>query len=626
MKQDSPELLQTDTLYNFRSPDPLKAPVKVNNVTIEMEIDTGAAASVISKRTYKNAWVREARPSLLTTDVLLRTYSGERLNIRGEIKVDVQFRDKQARLNLLVVHGLVLMAASNHSVLFKEELGQIKGVKVKIYVDPKARAIVFQPRPVPYALRARVEEELKRLKATGIIEPVTHSDWAAPVVPVVKRRWALVYLDDILVAGSSEEEHMQLLEIVLAKLENAGIRLKRSKCLFMLPSIQYLDHHISAERISPAEGKKRAVLDAPVPQNIPQLRSFLGLVNYYGKFLHKLADTLDPLHQLLRKHEPWHWGQQQERAFDKTKSQLTSTCILTHFNPEKRLVLSCDASPNGLGAVLAHLFEDGSERPIAFASHSLAPAEKKYSQIEKEGLAIISARELSRLPVEEAPKEVFLHGEMMLTLGALSDEDRPVTVTSIRAWIATDPILAWVKLSIGPWWLARRHQPLWASWHHKNEGPGQRSGLVTRDGLRVGVKVTEVVPVVSTSSQQTIRELRQSDKSIEAKSIKSKPRSDRGQAGPLSDSVHLDTGVEVKRHVDHVRLQGPGQPVEMEETEGSNLEGKGTVLTLYFQPPSRQGNPAPETPTEQEIVDEGAEETPVVQEENVAPCRASSSR
>ena len=74
---------------------------------------------------------------------------------------------------------------------------------------------------------------------------------------------------------------MQLLEMVMAKLENAGIRLKRSKCLFMLPSIQYLGHHISAEGISPAEDKKRAVLDAPVPQNTPQLRSFLGLVNYY---------------------------------------------------------------------------------------------------------------------------------------------------------------------------------------------------------------------------------------------------------------------------------------------------------------------------------------------------------
>ena len=251
-------------------------------------------------------------------------------------------------------------------------------------------------------------------------------------------------------------------------------------------------------------------MDAPVPQNVSQLRSFLGLVNYYGKFLHKLADTLAPLHQLQRKHEPWYWGQQQERAFAKAKSQLTSTCVLTHFDPDKRLVLSCDASPYGLGAVLAHQFEDGSERPIAFASRSLAPAEKKYSQIEKEGLAIIygvkrfhqfflgryfivysdhkplqylfsesrpvpamasariqrwalilsaynyrivyrSAKEqsnadgLSRLPVEEAPKEVLLPGELVLTLRALSNEDCPVTVTSIRAWTAKDPLLARVK-------------------------------------------------------------------------------------------------------------------------------------------------------------------------------------
>jgi hypothetical protein len=115
-----------------------------------MEIDTGAAASVISERTYKNAWVGEARPSLLTTNVLLRTYSGERLNIRGEIKVDVQFRDKKAKLNLLVVVGngpslmgrdwisvlqpnfSVLRSSADgslqslldkHAVLFKEELG-----------------------------------------------------------------------------------------------------------------------------------------------------------------------------------------------------------------------------------------------------------------------------------------------------------------------------------------------------------------------------------------------------------------------------------------------------------------------------------------------------------------------
>eukprot|EP00731_Ephydatia_muelleri_P016035 Em0009g459a len=128
--------------------------------------------------------------------------------------------------------------------------------------------------------------------------------------------------------------------------------------------------------------------EQPWAKNVPQLRSFLGLVNFYGKFLHNLADTLAPLHQLLRKNERWHWGQQQGKAFEKAKSQLTSPCVLTHFDPDKRLVLSCDASPYGLGAVLAHQFEDGSERPVAFASRSLAPAERKYSQIEKEGCGL----------------------------------------------------------------------------------------------------------------------------------------------------------------------------------------------------------------------------------------------
>ena len=82
--------------------------------------------------------------------------------------------------------GCLQSLLGKHSVLFKEELGQIKGVKVKIHVDPKARPLFFKPRPVPYALRARVEEELKRFEAAGIIEPVIHSDWAALVVPVVK--------------------------------------------------------------------------------------------------------------------------------------------------------------------------------------------------------------------------------------------------------------------------------------------------------------------------------------------------------------------------------------------------------------------------------------------------------
>ena len=112
----------------------------------------------------------------------------------------------------------------------------------------------------------------------------------------------------------------------------------------------------------------------------------MGLVNYYRKFL---PNTHSPLYRLLQKNVAWSWGDDHKRAFQTAKSQLTSADLLTHFDPDKKLILSCDASPYGVGAVLAHKLEDGSDRPIAYASRTLAPAERKYPQIEKEGLAVV---------------------------------------------------------------------------------------------------------------------------------------------------------------------------------------------------------------------------------------------
>ena len=92
------------------------------------------------------------------------------------------------------------------------------------------------------------------------------------------------YLDDILVTGTSESEHLQILEQVLTRLEEVGIRLKESKCQFLLPSVEYLGYHISGNGIQPTEEKLRAIRDAPTPRDLSQLKSFLGLLNYYGKF------------------------------------------------------------------------------------------------------------------------------------------------------------------------------------------------------------------------------------------------------------------------------------------------------------------------------------------------------
>ena len=150
-----------------------------------------------------------------------------------------------------------------------------------------------------------------------------------------------VYLDNILITGKMEQDHLAILEKILSRLQNAEIRLKHSKCAFMLSSIDYLGHRISADR-----------LQAPAPLNVTQLRSFLGVVNYYSKFLPNLSTMLAPLYRLLKKQTQWIWDAEQDKAFHEAKTHLTSECLLIHYDPQKELVLSCDASRYGVGAVL----------------------------------------------------------------------------------------------------------------------------------------------------------------------------------------------------------------------------------------------------------------------------------
>ena len=198
-----------------------------------------------------------------------------------------------------------------------------------------------------------------------------------------------VYIDDILVTGATDREHLENLQEVLTHLEKAGIRLKKHKCAFMLAAVEYLGHEITEAGLKPTVDKVRALVEAPVPKDVSQLRSFLGLVNYYSKFMPNQSSALAPLNQLLQKSRKWSWGSAQSKAFQAAKEALTSATVLTHYNPDLDLILDCDASPYGVGAVLSHRLEDGSTRPIAFASRSLNLAERKYSHLDKEGLAIV---------------------------------------------------------------------------------------------------------------------------------------------------------------------------------------------------------------------------------------------
>ena len=323
-----------------------------------------------------------------------------------------------------------------------------------------------------------------------------------------------IYLDDILITGKTDQEHLNNLSAVLQRLSAAGMKLKPEKCFFMLQEVEYLGHTISAKGIQPTSQKVRAIVEAPRPTNVSQLKSSLGLLNYYGKFLPNLSTHLAPLYTLLQKQSPWSWDKSQEDAFKKAKSMLTSSCLLTHYDPTKTLIPACDASPYGLGAVLSHQ-EGQDELPIPFASRSLAPAEKNYSQIDKESLAIVFAVKhfhqylfgrsftiksdhkplqyllgekkgipsmaservqcwaltlsaydyrvqyvpgkehanadlLSRLPLPEQPKEIPMPEELVLLMETM--EFSPVTVKQIKTWTERDPVLSTVRRFVKQGW------------------------------------------------------------------------------------------------------------------------------------------------------------------------------
>lgn len=195
--------------------------------------------------------------------------------------------------------------------------------------------------------------------------------------------------DDILMGGNDWRENLKIVAEVLERLYQHNIHLKQSKCEFLQPEVVYLGLKINAQGLHPVDEKVKAVRKAPVPSNVSELRSFLGMIQYYHSFLPDLATILAPLHKLLKKNIPWEWTKDCQKAYDACKQGLTDDTLLVHYDLNKNLRLACDASSYGLGAVLSHVMDDGQERPIAYASRTLSSSEKNYAQIEREALSII---------------------------------------------------------------------------------------------------------------------------------------------------------------------------------------------------------------------------------------------
>ena len=511
--QSEPEDLGT-FLIGGNSSHPIRIELRISGKPLTMELDTGAAVSLLPEGVFRKMF---PKAKLRKSNMVLRTYTGEAMAVIGTYPVLVQYEQQLPwELDLTIVRGegpallgrnwlkhITLNWASIGSLsreqalqdvldknkdVFADDLGTIQPFTAKLSVSSGARPKFCRARPVPYAMRSAVEEELDRLEAQGVIEKIDHSEWAAPIVAVPKKDGQVricgdykvtvnpvlevdqyplpkpedlfatlaggqqfttldlshaynqlvleeqsrhlvtinthrglyryrrlpfgiasapavfqktmdtllqglgkvtCYLDDILITGATPAEHLAHLEEVLCRLREHGVRLRRDKCRFLEASVEYLGHRVDREGLHATNDKLRAIAEAPPPRNVQELRSFLGLLNYYGRFIPNLASLLHPLHKLLCKGCPWKWSSGCQKAFNQAKEALTSSKVLIHYNPNLPLKLAGDASAYGVGAVISHVMEDGSERPIAFASRTLSSSERNYAQVEKEALSLV---------------------------------------------------------------------------------------------------------------------------------------------------------------------------------------------------------------------------------------------
>ena len=194
--------------------------------------------------------------------------------------------------------------------------------------------------------------------------------------------------DDIIIWGRNKEEHDENLRKVMDRILESGLKLNKKKCVFGVTQMTFLGHVVSAEGIKADPEKVKAIVEMSAPKNVNELQRFMGMINYVGKFLPNLAEIAAPLRSLLKKENEFVFQSPQSEAFEKLKTMITSPPILKFYNPNRPIRVRCDASENGLGALLEQ-DEEGKWFPVAYASRSCTPTEKAYASIEREALSIV---------------------------------------------------------------------------------------------------------------------------------------------------------------------------------------------------------------------------------------------
>ena len=240
--------------------------------------------------------------------------------------------------------------------------------------------------------------------------------------------FCFVYIDDVLIASSTPDEHKQHLQQVFQRLSDYGILINPSKCLFGVDSLEFLGHHVSSKGIRPVNTKVEVIRKFPQPTTARHLREFIGLINFYHRFIPHCAQILQPLNTLLaatRPSQPLPWTEETTRAFTNIKEALAQATLLSHPKPSAPTSIVTDASDRAVGAVLQQ-FINGIWCPISFFSKKLKPSETHYSTFDRELLAVYLAIKHFRHFIEGREFHVRTdHKPLTFALGARTNHHSP---------------------------------------------------------------------------------------------------------------------------------------------------------------------------------------------------------
>ena len=359
------------------------------------------------------------------------------------------------------ISGQLEHLVKNYSDIFSDNLGLMKGFKVKINVEPNVSPKFVKARTAHFAMKDVVEAEIDKMEKEGILKSVSFSDWASPIVivpkpdgniricsdykrtinPVIKNDTypqptpeelfskiqegkkfskidltkaylqleldeesqkfltintckglkhftrlpygvkpasgifqrvienaltnisnTAVKIDDILISGRDDSEHLQNIEKVFQVLKDLGVTVNKKKYTFFAKEIEYVGFILDKNGVHVNQNKVKAINELPEPKDLKQLQSFLGGLNYYSKFIPNMTDIAKALYRLIETESEWKWTNIEQSSFEILKQCLLNAPILAMYDKNSPLKVDCDASQYGLGAVLSHVYPDKSEK------------------------------------------------------------------------------------------------------------------------------------------------------------------------------------------------------------------------------------------------------------------------